>query len=109
MYSSKVLTRGEGGSRVEDVGGHAFRVTHVLFLSERFVCGGLMSWNQVEGYWTQLLGRLREYWGVVRHRPMDVINGQRAQVVGLLQRKYGAGEINRDGAMPILEARSDLR
>ena len=50
-----------------------------------------MSWNLIEGYWTQLLGRLREFWGIITHRPLHVTSGRRAQMVGMLQRKYGNG------------------
>ncbi|MEP6835362.1 MAG: CsbD family protein [Gemmatimonas sp.] len=64
-----------------------------------------MSWNQVEGYWMQALGRLREHWGVIRHRPLDIINGQRTQVVGRLQRTYGASEISEESAAPLLTPR----
>jgi uncharacterized protein YjbJ (UPF0337 family) len=65
-----------------------------------------MSWNQVEGYWMQILGRLREQWGVFTHRQIDVIRGQRAQVVGRLQRRYGDLEA---GRLPVsaLESRAD--
>ena len=50
-----------------------------------------MSWNQIEGYWTQILGRVREFWGLITHRPLHVSCGRRAQMVGMLQRKYGNG------------------
>ncbi len=52
-----------------------------------------MSWNQVEGYWIQLLGRTRERWGELTHRPFDVLQGKRTQMVGRLQRMYGDGEL----------------
>ena len=50
-----------------------------------------MTWNQIDGYCTQILGRLREFWGILTHRPLDVANGRRAQMLGLLQRKYDNG------------------
>lgn len=67
-----------------------------------------MSWNQVEGYWMQVLGRLREMWGVLRHSPMDIINGQRAQIVGLAQRRYGAAEVRHDETIQIFERKSGI-
>jgi uncharacterized protein YjbJ (UPF0337 family) len=51
-----------------------------------------MNWNQVEGLWTQLRGKMREQWGRLAHRDIDVIVGKRDQLVGLLQRRYGAAE-----------------
>ena len=67
-----------------------------------------MSWNQVEGYWIQLLGRLREQWGVYTHQRLDIVNGQRAQVVGRLQRIYGSAEINADAVRPLYGSPSDV-
>ncbi|MGV3709984.1 MAG: CsbD family protein [Gemmatimonas sp.] len=42
-----------------------------------------------------MLGRLREHWGVFTHRQIDIVRGQRAQVVGRLQRRYGDAEAGR--------------
>ena len=66
-----------------------------------------MNWNQVEGYWTQLRGRAREQWGQLTHRHLDVINGQREQLVGLLQRRYGAAEARREPGMQVFETQSE--
>lgn len=67
-----------------------------------------MNWNQIEGYWTQFRGRVREQWGQMTHRPLDVINGQREQVVGLLQRRYGVAEAHRDAAVNVFETQSEV-
>ena len=92
VYEHEVLTRGKCGPRVGGVGRRAVSVPHVpLFVHNGWPCGGLMSWNQIEGYCTQMLGRMREFWGVLTHRPLDVLNGRRAQMLGLLQRKYNNG------------------
>ena len=66
-----------------------------------------MNWNQVEGYWTQFRGRVREYWGLATHRQLDVINGRRAQLVGMLQRNDGAAEAHRDAAVKLFETQSE--
>ncbi|MBC8089736.1 MAG: CsbD family protein [Phycisphaerae bacterium] len=67
-----------------------------------------MNWNQVEGYWMQLRGRMREQWGQMTNRHLDVVNGQRDQAVGLLQRRYGATESHRESGVPIFEAPSEV-
>jgi len=67
-----------------------------------------MNWNQIEGYWTQFRGRVREQWGQVTHRHLDVINGQREQVVGLLQRRYGAAEAHREAGVQVFETQSEV-
>lgn len=67
-----------------------------------------MNWNQIEGYWTQFLGRVREYWGVITHRNLDVINGRRAQLVGSLQRKYGAAQAHHDSGIQIYETQTEV-
>ena len=66
-----------------------------------------MNWNQVEGYWTQFRGRVREYWGVATHRQVDVTNGRRAQLVGILQRNYGVAEAQTDVSLNIFETQSE--
>lgn len=66
-----------------------------------------MNWNQIEGYWTQFRGRVIEYWGLVTHRPLDVMNGRRAQLVGLLQQKYGASELHGETGVQIFETQSE--
>lgn len=67
-----------------------------------------MNWNQIEGYWTQFRGRVREQWGQLTHRHLDVINGQRAQSVGLLQRRYGAAEAHREPGVQVFERQSEV-
>ncbi len=67
-----------------------------------------MRWNQVEGYWMQLLGRLREQWGVYTHQPLDIVNGRRTQVVGRLQRTYHAPELTPETVLPPYRAKSDV-
>jgi uncharacterized protein YjbJ (UPF0337 family) len=67
-----------------------------------------MNWNQVEGYWTQLRGKAREQWGQITNRPVDIINGQREQAVGLLQRRYGAAQSLHDATAPLLKRQSEV-
>jgi uncharacterized protein YjbJ (UPF0337 family) len=48
-----------------------------------------VNWDQVEGRWHQLRGAAQEQWGKLTDDDLDVINGERAQLVGRLQARYG--------------------
>lgn len=49
-----------------------------------------MNWDQIQGQWQQAKGKLREKWGKLTDDDLDVIAGKRDQLVGLLQKRYGA-------------------
>jgi uncharacterized protein YjbJ (UPF0337 family) len=48
-----------------------------------------MNWDQVEGKWKQLGGKVREKWGKLTDDDLQVIAGTRDQLVGRLQERYG--------------------
>jgi uncharacterized protein YjbJ (UPF0337 family) len=48
-----------------------------------------MNWDQLEGKWKQHKGKVREKWGQLTDRDLDVIRGQREQLVGTIQERYG--------------------
>jgi len=48
-----------------------------------------MNWDQIAGTWTQFKGKVKERWGHLTDDDLDVINGQREQLVGALQERYG--------------------
>ncbi len=48
-----------------------------------------MNWDQVKGKWTELKGKAREEWGELTDDELDKAQGNREQMVGLLQQKYG--------------------
>lgn len=50
-----------------------------------------MNWDRVEGHWKLFAGRVLERWGKLTDDDMDVIQGQRAQLAGRLQKVYGLG------------------
>jgi uncharacterized protein YjbJ (UPF0337 family) len=57
-------------------------------------CGNLleeerMNWDQVEGKWKQVRGQLREKWGKLTDDDLNLIAGQREQLIGRLQERYG--------------------
>ena len=48
-----------------------------------------MNWDQLEGKWKQVKGSLQEKWAELTNDDLDEINGQREQLVGRLQERYG--------------------
>ncbi len=48
-----------------------------------------MNWDQIEGNWKQHKGALRSKWGKLTDDDVEVINGKRAELIGLLQKRYG--------------------
>ena len=51
-----------------------------------------MNWNQIEGSWTQFKGKVQSEWGKLSGDDLDVINGNRKQLSGLLQERYGKAQ-----------------
>src|SRR5215469_13608033 len=60
-----------------------------------FLLGGLfgrrreMDWNRIEGNWKQAQGKIKEKWGKLTEDDLTKINGQREQLEGILQQRYG--------------------
>jgi uncharacterized protein YjbJ (UPF0337 family) len=50
---------------------------------------GRMNWDQIEGKWNQMKGRLREKWGNLTEDDLEMIAGKRDQLIGRLQVRYG--------------------
>ena len=48
-----------------------------------------MAWDQIEGAWKQLKGKVQEQWGQLTDDDLDVIAGKRDQLLGKLQQRYG--------------------
>jgi uncharacterized protein YjbJ (UPF0337 family) len=51
--------------------------------------GRVMDWNRFEGNWKQFKGNVKEKWGRLTDDDLDVINGQREQLEGKIQERYG--------------------
>jgi uncharacterized protein YjbJ (UPF0337 family) len=54
--------------------------------------GQRMNWDQIEGKWKQLKGRVRETWGSLTDDDLDKIGGKRERLAGLVQEKYGVAK-----------------
>ena len=48
-----------------------------------------MNWDQVKGQWKQFKGKVKEKWGDLTDDDLTAIDGQRDQLVGKLQERYG--------------------
>ena len=48
-----------------------------------------MNWDQIEGKWKQLTGSARERWGKLTNDDIQTLTGQKDQLVGKIQERYG--------------------
>ncbi|MDX2199004.1 MAG: CsbD family protein [Phycisphaerae bacterium] len=48
-----------------------------------------MNWDQIAGDWKTFRGKVQEQWGKLTNDDLDVISGQRDQLVGRIQKTYG--------------------
>ena len=48
-----------------------------------------MNWDRIEGNWKQAKGKIKEQWGKLTNDHLDMVAGQRDQLVGKIQECYG--------------------
>jgi uncharacterized protein YjbJ (UPF0337 family) len=48
-----------------------------------------MNWDRIEGNWKQFAGKVKEQWGDLTDDDIAEMNGQREQLEGILQKRYG--------------------
>ena len=48
-----------------------------------------MNWDRIEGKWKQLTGLARERWGKFTDDDIQTLTGQKNQLVGKIQERYG--------------------
>jgi uncharacterized protein YjbJ (UPF0337 family) len=48
-----------------------------------------MNWDQIQGNWKQLTGKVKAKWGKLTDDDLTVIAGKRDQLAGILQERYG--------------------
>jgi uncharacterized protein YjbJ (UPF0337 family) len=48
-----------------------------------------MNWDQIEGKWKQLTGSARQQWGKLTDDDVQMLTGQKDQLVGIIQERYG--------------------
>ena len=48
-----------------------------------------MNWDQIEGQWKDLKGRMRQQWGKLTDDDIEQIGGKKDRLLGKLQERYG--------------------
>jgi len=48
-----------------------------------------MNSDQLQGKWKQFKGNVKERWGKLTDDDVNIINGQRDQLIGRVQERYG--------------------
>jgi uncharacterized protein YjbJ (UPF0337 family) len=48
-----------------------------------------MNWDRIQGNWKQFSGKVKEKWGDLTDDDLARVNGNREQLEGILQRRYG--------------------
>ena len=51
-----------------------------------------MNWDRVEGDWKQIKGKVQQQWGKLTNDDMDVIEGNRTELLGAIQKRYGVAK-----------------
>ena len=51
-----------------------------------------MNWEQVEGKWDQVRGRIRTQWGKLTDDDLEKSEGRRERIVGKIRERYGAAK-----------------
>lgn len=55
-----------------------------------------MNEDTIKGNWKQFKGKVKEQWGKLTDDDLDVINGQREQLVGKIQERNGIAKEEAD-------------
>jgi uncharacterized protein YjbJ (UPF0337 family) len=48
-----------------------------------------MNWDQIEGSWKQMKGKVQSEWGELTGDDVDEIEGDRTRLEGKIQQRYG--------------------
>lgn len=48
-----------------------------------------MNWDQIEGNWKQFTGKAQEKWGDLTDDEVQRAKGNRTELAGIIQEKYG--------------------
>jgi uncharacterized protein YjbJ (UPF0337 family) len=48
-----------------------------------------MNWDRIEGNWKEFKGRAQQQWGKLTNDDLDVLNGSREELEGVIQKRYG--------------------
>ena len=48
----------------------------------------MQTWNQVEGHWTEMKGKVKQQWAKLTDDDLNAIGGKREQLEGAIERRY---------------------
>jgi uncharacterized protein YjbJ (UPF0337 family) len=48
-----------------------------------------MNWDRVEGNWKMFKGQVQQQWGKLTNDDLDIIAGNREELIGRIQNTYG--------------------
>ena len=65
-----------------------------------------MNWDTIKGNWKQMTGSVREQWGKLTDDDMAMVEGQREQLVGRIQERYGIAKDKAEEQVREWESRS---
>lgn len=65
-----------------------------------------MSWDIIEGNWSQFKGHVKHQWGVLTDDHLDSIAGKRDHLIGKIQENYGIGQQEAEGQVRDWEDRN---
>ena len=55
-----------------------------------------MNWDRIEGNWKEFKGKAQKQWGKLTSDDLNVVKGQRTELAGRLQQRYGYGKDQAD-------------
>jgi uncharacterized protein YjbJ (UPF0337 family) len=64
-----------------------------------------VNWEQTKGKWNQTKGAVKKQWGKLTDDDLAVIAGQRDQLVGKIQERYGIAKEEADKQVKTWESR----
>ena len=66
-----------------------------------------MNWEQIQGNWKQVTGKVHEQWGKLTDDDIDVVAGRREQLAGKIQERYGIAKDVAEQQLKDWEAKAD--
>ncbi|WP_147127402.1 CsbD family protein [Shimia ponticola] len=51
-----------------------------------------MNWERIKGNWNEWTGKARQEWGELTEDELEKTKGERDEVIGLIQQKYGVAK-----------------
>ncbi len=67
-----------------------------------------MNSDRLKGDWKRMKGKVREKWGELTDDDLDIVDGRREQLAGLLQKRYGMAKDEVEKQIREFEDHDDL-